>query len=354
MNAKTENFQAFELYSLGLDTFRTYLANKKLEVLKDALNKFGQSFELDPQFFLPRYYQAVVKDLLGEYKEASTVLESLEEVAPADFKDLVRYSWAISLYHYYDVEKIDKSIETFESVNSKNHYVNLLARAGKIQSMAVRMKLSYRDKTKSAKAKKDKTRIIKEGEAILKELTKLNRFSFKRRKNDLKANEIEIKWITYNAMGLAFMYVSDTVRYPDKTKKGKNIPEEYSEELQKAMDYFEEADKINPNHWAILSNKGSLNLRKAVLEFYYKNVDIWGETLNIAINDFKKVLMVRPDYDFAYYEMGKVHRMTKGYTKAIDYFNKAIEAQKKGNLNVPKSSIEKQIRYCIQKYPNFF
>ncbi len=353
MNVETENFQAFELYSLGLDTFRTYLGNKKQEILKDALNKFGQSFELDPQFFLPRYYQAVVKDLLGEYIEASTVLESLEDVAPADFKDLVRYSWAISLYHYYDVEKIDKSIETFESVNSKNSYVNLLARAGKIQSIAVRMMLSYRDKTKSAKAKEDKTKIIEEGQAILKKLPKLRRFSFKRGKNDLKAHEIEIKWITYNAMGLAFMYVSDTVRYPDKTIKGKNIPEEYSEELQKAMDYFEEADNINPDHWAILSNKGSLNLRKAVLEFYYEN-ELWEETLNNTIDDFKKVLMVRPDYDFAYYEMGKLHRMTKRYTKAIDYFNKAIEAQKNGNLNVPKSSIEKQITYCLREYPNFF
>lgn len=354
MNVNTENFQAFELYSLGLDTFRTYLSNKKQEFLKDALAKFGQSFELDPQFFLPRYYQAVVKDLLGDYREAAEVLESLKETAPSDFKGLVFYSLAISLYHYYDPVKIEESIHNFESVKSRNPYVNLLARAGKIQSMAVRMMLSYRDKAKAGKAIEDKKEIIEEGEAILKKLSSLNRFLLKRSKQDSLTHKKEIQWITYNAMGLAFMYVSDTVRYPDKPQKGKSIPEKYLDELQKAREYFEIADKINPGHWAILSNFGSLDQRTTVLEYYYEKVEKWGQTLNRTIANFDKVLRIRPDYDFAYYEMGKVHRMTRRFKQAIKYFNQALEAHQKGNVNVLKSSIEKQIELCKQEYVKFF
>lgn len=354
MNVNTENFQAFELYSLGLDTFRIYLSNKKEEILKDALSKFGQSFELDPQFFLPRYYQAVVKDLMGDYREASKVLESLKKTAPSDFKDLVSYSWAISLYHYYDPLKIEESIKIFDSVESRNSSIKLLARAGKIQSMAVRMMLSYRNKTDVGKAIEDKNKIIQEGETILKNLSSPNRFSLKRSKQDLLTHKKEIQWITYNAMGLAFMYVSDTVRYPDKLQKGKSIPENYLDELLKAREYFEEANKINPRHWAILSNFGSLNLRITVLEYYYENVEKWGETLNRTIADFDEVLKIRPNYDFAYYEMGKVNRMTKRFDEAQGNFKKALEAQQEGNMNVPTSKIEKQIALCEKKYSKFF
>ncbi|MEY8780310.1 hypothetical protein AB9K32_07770 [Allomuricauda sp. XS_ASV26] len=354
MNVNTENFQAFELYSLGLDTFRIYLGNKKQELLRDALTKFDQSVDLDPKFFLPRYYQAVVKDLMGDYEEASEVLESLKDTAPSDFKDLVFYSLAIALYHYYNPAKIEESIEIFESVKSRNPYVNLLARAGKIQSMAVHMMLSYREKSKAKKAIKDKKDIIKEGKEILKKLTALNWFSLKGRKQDTITHQKEIRWITYNAMGLAFMYVSDTVRYQDKLEKNKSIPENYLKELKKAREYFEKADKINSGHWAILSNKGSLNLRKTALEYYYEKDELWGTTLKETIIDFEKVLEVRPDYDFAYYELGKVNRMTERWEEAINHFNQALEVQEKGNVNVPKSSIERQIKLCKQQYAKFF
>ena len=353
MNAETENYEAFESYSRGLDRYRKYSQGNDQGLLEKAMVEFEKSLKLDPNFFMPKYYRAVIKDLMGDFKAASRDLYEMKETAPKEFHDLVRYSLAVSLYHFYKPEKIEESITHFDSIKSKDFYVNALAKAGKLQSIAVGMMLNYKSPKDFSKAKKDWKKIKRQGEILLVKLhfRKWIDSKRKRKREDVKNYITEIKWVTYNAMGLATMYMSDTIRFEQQNSIRYK---KFSRELESAREYFLKADGINPNHWAILSNMGSLSFRKTVMGFVHFDSK-WEESFKETIQLFNKVLMVRPDYDFAYYEMGKLSRMTQNYDAGIHYFEEALKAQENTKkVNVPTKSITNQIERCQKRDSRFF
>ena len=142
------------------------------------------------------------------------------------------------------------------------------------------------------------------------------------------------------------MYVSDSIRYSNEVNQ-----KVLMREIDKSRNYFASANKIDPENWAVLSNLGSLALRRTKLE-YVRRGD-WEKYYNQTTSKFNSVLAVRPNYDFAYYELGKLNRMVEKFEKAVAYFRKSIDAEVDGR-NVPTKSKLNQIIKSEAKDSDFF
>jgi len=82
-------------------------------------------------------------------------------------------------------------------------------------------------------------------------------------------------------------------------------------DTDKALYYFDEAVKANPNHVSALNNRGKL----------YSSQGRYDK----AITDFSEAIRIRTDSDLVWLNRGLVYAQLKEYQKAIADFNKALE-----------------------------
>lgn len=335
MSLATRNIDALNEYQGALQLYREYTSNKDRNILQEAIKKFEKSIRIDPKFFLPKYYRAVVNDMVGDYKAAANELLQLRVNPPKQYEPLVKYALGIALYHHYLPDKLKEAIDFFSQVQGGKtrglQAVRNLAQAGKLQAEAVLIMFENRKPENFAKAFKDKTRIEDSGKELIDQILE---------HEPLSSQEREALWITYNAVGLANMYVSDSIRYlPEKSNQKK----QFLSELKTAHDYFILAEGITGPHWAIRSNLGSLQNRKAKFHFFSKDSNA-DEEFKESLKIFEDLLQnVRNDYDFAYYEMGKAYRYWHRYPSAIEMFRKSLEAGKVAGENLPAETILRQI-----------
>jgi tetratricopeptide (TPR) repeat protein len=81
----------------------------------------------------------------------------------------------------------------------------------------------------------------------------------------------------------------------------------------KAIDYFEQALKLNPDHFIALENLGSA----------YRQQKRWQE----ARATLESALAIKPDDPEANYSLGMVYAQTDNAAKAYEYLGKALQAK---------------------------
>jgi tetratricopeptide (TPR) repeat protein len=94
--------------------------------------------------------------------------------------------------------------------------------------------------------------------------------------------------------------------------------------LREAIRYLEEADVYLPNDWANTCDIASAHFRLAVV-----TRELGGDAdteFTKAIELLQKVIDdLRPDYGFAFYEMGRIYRVWKRFEDAKVYFGKSMD-----------------------------
>lgn len=114
---------------------------------------------------------------------------------------------------------------------------------------------------------------------------------------------------------------------------------------EKAKEYFENARKIEPDSYHTYIGLGNvysdLNLNDKAVEEYSKAIDLNpshfsgyhnrglayqanGDTEK-ALSDYAKASELNPTYGWTYYKQGQIYKEKKNYKKALDMYSKAIE-----------------------------
>jgi tetratricopeptide (TPR) repeat protein len=170
-------------------------------------------------------------------------------------------------------------------------------------------------------------------------------------KNDnkeLQDASLQAKWIAYNAKGIARMYIDDNNRESKYDEKGDIL-----NNLTEANEYFKKGSVISPNNWALMCNTASVNMR---LYYYFKVRGDASSTKYFYLAE--KILQdvvdrVRPGYDFAYYELGRLYRIKGNVSKALELFD--LASNKGGsNNNVSIKTIQEQKNAALNNNFHFW
>jgi tetratricopeptide (TPR) repeat protein len=334
LQAQTLNRKAFDFFNSATMKVANYYLTLDSRILDLAISDLDQSIKLDPQYFQPLNYKGIIYDIKGLPKKA---LEAFDEIQPSDLSGDLRlevdYNKAVANYHLYHEPNIQAAITELTKltqVPTGNLKLTALANAALAQSYGMMVLHSQQ-----------KGQTIRDQYVALADSTAENTIKFiYSNQKALGAQFVNNAiWIAYNAEGISLMYRDDH-------KRDAVQPEEeqyFSENLNKAAALFDQALTFSPNNWAVKCNVGSVNMRLGHL--YIKLNDIAkAKTYFIKATAIltEVVEKVRINYDFAFYEMGRIERFQQNKTKALAYFEKAITAGG-ANKNVDEERINKNI-----------
>jgi tetratricopeptide (TPR) repeat protein len=326
MHTETMDRQAFELVAKAMQRLDNYNHDHQLSFLQDAESALTEAITRDAQYLDASFYAGIVKDLIGKSADAVPFFDKILSNLPRESehrRDVVQYSRGVAWYHQYSHTKLEHAEKDFLAIidRSKDSDLKLLARAGLAQSYAMWMipRTSGKEKLLKGEGVEELKLIETKRTQCLKQIDLVNdglsRFGFKRSRQPTALFVGPIQGTVLNARGMCTMYWTD-YNVKDSVER--------REQVEKAIGYFEEADKHLPDDWANNCDMGSAHLRLAVV-IRESGGDPDAE-FRVAIDLFQKVIdELRPNYGFAFYEMGRIYRVWKRFDDAKLYFRKSLD-----------------------------
>ena len=327
MHTETMDRQAFEFVAKAMEQLDEYNRNHQLSYLKDAESVLTQAIRRDSQYLDASLYAGIVKDLIGKPADAIQFFDAILSNLPKDSesrRDEVQYSRGVAWYHQYSHRKLAQAEPDFLAVvnRSRDMGLKLLARAGLAQTYAMWMIPNRTQKENLLKAegaaelefiKENRDKCLEQIE--LANAEKLPRFGFNLSKKLGSPLSVSIQGTVLNARGMCTMYWTDyNVKENDKRR----------DLLQEAIRYLEEADKYIPGDWANTCDLGSAHFRLAVVT--RESGGAPDHEFKKALDLFQKVVDdLRPNYGFAFYEMGRICRVWHRFDDAKAYFGKSLD-----------------------------
>ncbi len=142
------------------------------------------------------------------------------------------------------------------------------------------------------------------------------------------------------------MFYDEQNRYKDRTQNG-------LKDLKSADEQFDSALKYSPKNWVLWCNKVSIAMR---LGYFYK---LSGEPTTAesyfdeGLKSLQRVVTtLRPNYDFAWYEIGRIYRLSDHFNEAEDSFEKALKAGAE-NPNVSAKTINREVAAAAARNADF-
>jgi tetratricopeptide (TPR) repeat protein len=326
MHTETMDRQAFELVAKAMQRLDDYNRDRQLSFLQDAESVLAQAITRDAQYLDASFYAGVVKDLIGKSADAVHFFDRILNNLPKeseDRRDVMQYSRGVAWYHQYSHSKLEQAEKDFLGIidRSKDRDLRLLARAGLAQTYAMWMipRTSAKEKLRRGEGA-DELKFIetKRGEC-LKQIDLVNErqsesgFAYLKQPTALLAGPIQ--GTILNARGMCTMYWTD-YNVKDAVEKRKLIVE--------AIGYLEEANKYLPGDWANTCDMASAHLRMGVV-LRQLGTDFEPE-FQKALALLRNVIDdLRPNYGFAFYEMGRIYRVWKHIDEAKASFKKSLD-----------------------------
>ncbi len=326
MHLETKDRQAFERLREAQLSLNLFQRSKERIQLEKASDKLSEALRRDPQYLRAVYYQGLVRDLLGQPRQAVSDFKLVLDQRPP-FLTEVKYNLGVATFHQYGHKNLKNAIEQFEDVigSTDDPALRLRARAGITHAYAVMM-IPKPDK------KVDDCKTLNEflGSATAREhVLKYYRLSvdqgeklaheLKDHRDLDKATANEIGWRLRNTQAVQRMFYTD---YYDDDRIVK---------LREAENVLLEADSLNPKNWSIYCNLGSTYMRLGHWIATQKDVssdqdaetyfDQAIERLNIVIDE------LLPNYGFALYEKGRVYRLRGRFAAAKFWLRKSWEIE---------------------------
>src|SRR5437870_6900765 len=115
MHIETRNRKAFKFVTEALTDIDHYKSSKDKAKLESAKSKLEQAKWEDPLYLRAFYYSAMVKDLIGQAKDAVDEFEKVLQQRPP-FAEEARYNLGIAYYHRYSRKYLDEAVKHFKAV----------------------------------------------------------------------------------------------------------------------------------------------------------------------------------------------------------------------------------------------
>ena len=317
LQLETTNRKAFDYYDSAIRKIDGY--NKTLDtvLLDAAANDLDLSIRADGNFFRAANYKGIVFDLMGMATEAIRQFDTIVQNTPDIFKGEVWYNKAIANYHLYHEPNLEAAIGLLNDVIAKyprNRRLTVLAEASLAQcyGMMVLHAVNMGDMVQVGQLRDD---VLQRADKTLVEVGKLEN------RRELGEDLVkEVSWIAYNAKGIALMFQDDNAR--DSMQPGKS--DVYRENLEQALNMFRKGQEFAPDHWALACNVASAEMRMGYWSIRNNDAAKAADCFTSAITGLQKVIdVLKPGYDFAYYEIGRVYRLWSKFNEASTFLNKA-------------------------------
>jgi tetratricopeptide (TPR) repeat protein len=302
MLVNTNNPEVLNLMSDAMWELDRYRESKQLVQLISANDKLEKAIALDPKCMRCLFYGAMVNDLVGKAKDAVEKLELLLKENPPS-SDEVEYNLAVAYYHRYSHPWLEKADFHFTAVLEKteNRALKLMSHAGLAQTHA--MWIIQRDPKHADEemARKHFARSEEEYNVVMAKLKDSDGLD--------ETTLSEIRWTALNARGMSLMYYTDYFENQEaKIQK-----------LDESRERLLEADRFSPKNWANYCDLGSVHMRLAYWQSEESQFQRALQYLNEVIDS------LRPNYGFALYEIGRVHRISAKFKEAIGWFDRALK-----------------------------
>jgi tetratricopeptide (TPR) repeat protein len=326
MHTETMDRQAFELVAKAMQRLDDYNRDRQLSFLQEAESDLDQAVTRDAQYLDASLYAGIVKDLIGKAADAVPFFDRILSNLPKESenrRDVVQYSRGVAWYHQYSHSKLEQAERDFLVVvnRSKDAELRLLARAGLAQTYAMWMipRTAGKEKLRKGEGTEELQLIATKRDQCLKQIGLVDetmaQSGFKHSKQPATPLSGPIQGTIFNARGMCTMYWTD---YNVKDAAERRAL------LESAIGYLGEADTYLPGDWANTSDMGSAHLRKAVVlrqlggDFepeFQKALAL----LQSVIDD------LRPNYGFAFYEIGRLYRVWMRFEDAEASFMKSLD-----------------------------
>jgi tetratricopeptide (TPR) repeat protein len=325
MNSKTLNPVAFDSVALAVGSIEKYNSSKDTDNLVEAEIALQTARRADPDYLDALFYSGLTLDLIGRPKDAAPFFERIyNEIDRESIKEEAQYNLGVAYYHRYSHQYLAEAEKNFLGVIKKTHDSTLknLAKANLAQTYAMWMipgsdeKKSWRE---NAQVRPGLMQFIEGKYAQFQKYDRQVRHylvlsAWMLGKNRQQRKKISA--IINNAKGMALMYFTD---YSDDTEAQKK------KKLGKALEYLKNSDEETPNDWANTCDLASAHWRLSMVEdnpakaqsFFKKSVELLQRVIHV----------LRKNYGFAYYELGRIYRTKKEFGQAIAYFDQAMQIE---------------------------
>lgn len=301
MRIETSSKRAMELVERAMADLETYRRIRQPEQLGRAIAQLDEAKEEDPNYLLAHYGRAIADDLSGR---AARAIEEFERVFAENppFVDDVEYHLGIAHYHRYNWSNLDRAITHLSAVAERTPDPVLECRAQVALVQAFGMRMIPRDPRNPDLAQVQQyydlhTRHAAIAEVLLGSLSQTDAALIQ-----------EIISCLHNAKGLAEMYRSDFFGSVDEKIAW----------LRRALEGFRLADEARSHDWAIHCDIGSAWMRLG----YWEDSDSNMARARTHLTQVVEIL--RPNYGFALYELGRTFRLRGEFAEAIGCFERAL------------------------------
>jgi len=300
MRIETKNPKVNLLLRQVIKEVDCYKDRRDFTLLTEAMEKIEGAIHDDPEFLPAIFWRGILNDLRGRAKDAISDLARVVEEQPP-FGDDARYHLAVAYYHRYNLPSLEKAAELLNTIltASGDDVLSLRARAVLAQIHAMCMVHAASNLAETQRLHRAVENEFELGQKLLAGFPE--GAIEKRLRNEIEGN-------FHNARGMSLMYSSDFV----------GSVEERVTLLQDALRQFTETDRLIPRDWANSCDRGSAYMR---LGYWSKSASDFARALDLLST---VVSTLRPYYGFAYYELGRTHRLMGQFSKAIESFDKAL------------------------------
>ena len=335
---ETKNPRARVLLDLGLEAMREYQdSGGNLAVLDEAEGDLNAAVEADPDFLPALYFRGITRDLKGESDAAIADLERVVKSEPTFIE--ARFNLGVACFHKYHAQNLKRAESEFKVVLSDKDLsegLRLQALASLAQTRAQLMIQREPDRVDSHAVKSQLTEVLEIAGGVQQEL-------------EGKTTDPQVAWRLENAVGLGLMFASDYLDW-FYDKNGTALPR--PKMLDLALKGFTEADQINPGNWAVVCNLGSIWMRGAYWE-RKKQASLGDNAFQNSFDYLSRVVdVLRPNYGFALYEIGRLHRLTGRFDGAVEWFRKA-EAVPESKRDVRLDTLQREINLAKAESDQF-
>jgi tetratricopeptide (TPR) repeat protein len=345
MNLKlnTDNPDAYALVNIGLEGIREFQSSGgNSQTLVAVEHDLDAAVEADPNYLPAIYYRGITRDLCGKSDLAildlERALQGLRDVQDTSYVAEARFNLGIAKYHKYHVPDLEAAEKEFTEVLKTDGLDNVL----RLQTLASLAQTHAQLMIQRDPERKDLNAVRFRMKHV---------FEIERQINE-KDNVLvdrSVAWRIENALGLALMFGSD---YLESIEVPGNKSWDRITALQRSCEHFEKADRLSPNNWAIVCNLGSIWMRFA----YWMNLEVKvGDQFPFdkSVGYLERILRsLRPDYGFALYELGRLHRTARRFGEALKWFDRA-EAIPEKDRDVSQRTLEREMRLAEQRCAEF-
>jgi tetratricopeptide (TPR) repeat protein len=336
LNVRSKSPEANAHLSLGLDNILRFRERPdNMAVLNEAERDLAIALEQDPAFLPAMYYRAIVRQLKGENDLAISDLTSVIETK-SPFNAEARFNLGVALFNKNYREDLEEAESEFQTV-LKSKAISKQLRLQTLASLTevyCRLMIQKNPEQPHLEAVQENFRRVLQVEIHF-------RSGLYAEKTKEEKLDPEIESRIENALGLGYMFAADycsSIAPPE----GSEIPR--ATLLREARERFERADTFSPDNWAILCNLGSIWMRFCYWISTRARKDTAHESTERSEHFLMRVIdKVRPNYGFALYELGRLHRINGDFAVAEEWFGRAA-AIHEPKRNVSESSLNREIQ----------